>query len=153
MSRSARSRRPGGQGGAADRQSGSADRADQQPDAESRTASAALSGTVLAIAAFGGPSWSGNNAMRWQRLVSIGAGCLGVVLAGLLTQSATAKPDDASTVVCFDSDFYREQATRFRQLAAVDLTSQMAGLAAAYDAKAARIEASTDDPCTPFWAK
>jgi hypothetical protein len=73
-----------------------------------------------------------------------------VVLAGLLTQSATAKPDDASTVVCFDPHFYREQAARFRQLAAADpTTSQMMGLAAAYDAKAA--QASTDDPCTPFW--
>ena len=93
--------------------------------------------------------------MRWQdrpRLVSIGAGCLGVVLAGLITQSATAKPDDASTDLCIDPHFYREQAGRFRQLAAADLTSQMMGLAAAYDAKAARIEASTDDdPCTPFW--
>ena len=86
-----------------------------------------------------------------QRLVSIGVGCLAVVLAGLPTQSAIAKPDDASTVVCFDPDFYREQAARFRQLAAADLTSQMAGLAAAYDAKAARIEASTNDPCNPFW--
>jgi hypothetical protein len=92
--------------------------------------------------------------MRWQgplRLVSIGAGCLGVVLAGLLTQSAIAKPDDASTVVCFDPNFYREQAARFRQLASADLTTQLMGLAAAYDAKAARIEASTDDPCPPFW--
>jgi hypothetical protein len=54
--------------------------------------------------------------MRWQdrpRFVSIGAGCLGVVLAGLLTQSATAKPDDASTVVCFDPHFYREQPRGF----------------------------------------
>jgi hypothetical protein len=83
------------------------------------------------------------------RLASIGAGCL--VLAGLLTQSATAKPDDASTVVCFDSHFYREQAARFRQLASADLSSQMMGLAAAYDAKAAGIDASKDDPCTPFW--
>ena len=94
------------------------------------------------------------NAVRWQdrpRLVSIGAGCLGMVLAGLLTQSASAKPDDASTVVCFDPHFYREQAARFRQLASADLTAQMMGLADAYDAKAARIEASTDDPCTPFW--
>ena len=56
---------------------------------------------------------------------------MGVVLAGLFTHSATAKPDDASTVVCFDPDFYREQAARFRQLAAADLTSQMAVLAAA----------------------
>ena len=93
------------------------------------------------------------NAMHCQdrpRLVSIG-GCLGVVLAGLLTQSATAKPDEASTLVCFDPHFYREQATRFRQLAAADFTNQMMGLAAAYDAKAARIEVSTDDPCMPFW--
>lgn len=92
--------------------------------------------------------------MRCQdrpRLVSTGAGCLAVVLASLLTQSATAKPDDASTVVCLDPHFYREQAARFRQLAYADFTSQMTGLAAAYDEKAARIEASTDDPCSPFW--
>jgi hypothetical protein len=89
------------------------------------------------------------------RLMSFGSGYLGVALAILfssgIVRSAIAKPDEAATVVCLDPHFYREQAARFRRLAAADLTSQMMGLAAAYEAKAAHLEAPTGDPCTPFW--
>ncbi len=58
-----------------------------------------------------------------------------------------AIPDQQAAVLHFDPDYYREQAARFRQLAAVlsedRLTGEMLQLAAAYEMKAAQLEAQT----------
>ena len=85
----------------------------------------------------------------WQRLPL--AGVMAVLLWGVITPSAIANPDETAAVVCLDPAYYREQARRFRELAGADLTSQITELAAAYDARAAHLEAQINDRCSPFW--
>ena len=83
--------------------------------------------------------------------MTFGAVYLGMVLpvlfSGVTTRSAVAKQDQPAAVICVDPDYYREQAAHFRQLAGAisgdDLTTQMMELAAAYEAKAAQLEAQT----------
>ena len=74
-------------------------------------------------------------------------GVMAVLLSSVSARSAIAKPDKQAAVVCLDPDYYHEQAAHFRQLAAAvssdELTNQMMELAAAYEAKAAQLEAQT----------
>ena len=71
--------------------------------------------------------------------MTFGAATLGVVAVLFACVNAA--------VVCLDPDYYHEQAAHFRQLAAAvssdELTNQMMELAAAYEAKAAQLEAQT----------
>jgi hypothetical protein len=88
---------------------------------------------------------------EWQHPISFVAAVPGAVLLALssnvATRSAVAKLDGPPAIDCLDSAYYREQAARFRRLAAVvsddRLTGEMLELAAAYETKAAQLEAQT----------
>jgi hypothetical protein len=80
--------------------------------------------------------------------MTVGAATLGVVavfFACVNARPASAKPDKQVAIVCVDPDYYREQAAHFRQLAAAvsgdGFMNQMMELAAAYEARAAQLEA------------